>query len=69
MTKINQTRITIEIRDPMERIRFQVEKLPGKSENLPEISAKPRKCWGMKVRLAPINVIQKYIFPYTSLYA
>ena len=69
MTKINQSTTTTEIKDPMELIRFQVEKLPGKSENLPEISAKPRKCWGMKVRLAPINVIQKYIFPYTSLYA
>ena len=55
MRRINQTRITIEIKDPMELIRFQVEKLPGKSEYLPEIPAKPRKCWGMKVRLAPIN--------------
>ena len=55
MTKINQSTTTTEIKDPMELIRFQVEKLPGKSEYLPEIPAKPRKCWGMKVRLAPIN--------------
>ena len=58
----------IEMTDPMELIRFQVAKLSRKSEYLPDIPANPRKSWGMKVRLTPVNVIQKYIFFRTPRY-
>lgn len=65
--KMNQITPMIEMMDPTELTRFQVEKLSGKSEYLLGIPASPKKCWGMKVRLTPINVIQKCIFPYVSL--
>ena len=42
--KINQITPMIEISDPIELIKFQVEKLSGKSEYLLGIPAKPRKC-------------------------
>ena len=61
--KINQTTPTIEIVEPKELTKFQVAKLSGKSEYLRGIPAKPKKCWGKKVRLTPTKVIQKCIFP------
>jgi len=32
------------------------------------LPAKPKKCWGKKVVLTPINNVQKWILPNNSLY-
>ena len=43
--------------------KFHKEKLSGKSEYLLGIPDNPKKCWGKNVKLTPIKVIQKCIFP------
>lgn len=56
------------IYDPYEATAFQPAKASGKSGILRGIPAKPKKCIGKKVTLAPIKVIQKWIFPKVSEY-
>ena len=56
---MNHITPTIDMVDPSELIKFQVEKLSGKSAYLLGIPARPKKCCGKKVRLTPMNVIQK----------
>lgn len=53
--------------EPRELMAFQPVKLSGKSEYLLGIPARPKKCWGKKVKLTPINISQKCILAYTSL--
>lgn len=53
----------MDIVEPNELTKFHVAKLSGKSEYLRGIPAKPKKCWGKKVKFTPIKVIQKCIFP------
>jgi len=46
-----------EIVAPAEETRFQVVNESGKSEYRRGIPARPRKCWGKKVKFTPTNMI------------
>lgn len=48
--------------EPSEEIMFHFVKKSGKSEYRRGIPANPRKCWGKKVRLTPMNIEKKWIF-------
>lgn len=54
--------LIIEIDDPIDEIIFHNKKESGKSEYRRGIPDNPKKCWGKKVILTPINIIQNWIF-------
>jgi hypothetical protein len=65
---INSNVDTVVIIDPYVAIVFQLEYESGKSGIRRGIPASPKKCIGKKQTLTPIKVVQKCIFPNTSLY-
>lgn len=57
------------IYDPYDATAFHPANASGKSGILLGIPAKPKKCIGPKVKLAPTKVVQKCILPKVSEYA
>ena len=64
---MKKTTPTIEIVEPKELTRFQPAKQSVKSEYRLGNPVKPKKCWGKKVKLTPMNITQKCALPYSSL--
>jgi hypothetical protein len=67
ITKIKKIVEIVVINEPNVAIAFQAEYESGKSGIRRGIPAKPKKCIGKKHKLTPMNVVQKWIFPKTSL--